>query len=89
MPYMTNGKRDYKKQNDKYDSKESVKKDRAVRNEARAMLKKAGVVSKGDGKDVDHKKPLSKGGTNARTNLRAVPSSKNKSFARKSNGAMK
>ena len=89
MPYMTDGKRDYKKQNEKYDGKEPVKKDRAARNAARALLEKAGVVSKGDGKDVDHKKPLSKGGTNARTNLRAVASSKNKSFARKSNGGMK
>lgn len=89
MPYMTNGKRDYKKQNEKYDGKESVKKDRATRNQARAMLEKAGVVSKGDGRDVDHKKPLSKGGSNARSNLRAVKASTNKSFARKSNGAMK
>jgi hypothetical protein len=89
MPYMTDGKRDYKKQNDKYDSKESVKKDRAARNKAREMLKKEGVVSKGDGKDVDHKTPLSKGGSNARGNLRAVKASANKSFARKSNGAMK
>jgi 5-methylcytosine-specific restriction endonuclease McrA len=86
---MTDGKRDYKKQNDKYDSKESVKKDRAARNKAREMLKKEGVVSKGDGKDVDHKTPLSKGGSNARSNLRAVKASANKSFARKSNGAMK
>lgn len=89
MPYMTDGKRDYKKQNEKYDGKESVKKDRAARNAARALLKKEGVVSKGDGKDVDHKKPLSKGGSNARSNLRAVKASTNKSFARKSNGAMK
>lgn len=89
MPYMTDGKRDYKKQNEKYDGKESVKKDRATRNQARAMLEKAGVVSKGDGRDVDHKKPLSKGGSNARSNLRAVKASTNKSFARKSNGAMK
>ena len=89
MPYMTNGKRDYKKQNEKYDGKESVKKDRAARNAARALLKKEGVVSKGDGKDVDHKKPLSKGGSNARSNLRAVKASTNKSFARKSDGAMK
>lgn len=89
MPYMTDGKRDYKKQNEKYDGKESVKKDRAARNAARALLKKEGVVSKGDGKDVDHKKPLSKGGSNARSNLRAVKASTNKSFARKSDGAMK
>ena len=89
MPYMTNGKRDYKKQYDKYDGKDSVKKDRAARNSARRQLTREGVVSKGDGKDVDHKKPLSKGGSKSRSNLRAVSASSNRSFARKKNGAMK
>jgi 5-methylcytosine-specific restriction endonuclease McrA len=88
MPYMTNGKRDYKKQQ-AYDGKPSVVKDRAKRNAARRELEKEGKVSKGDGKDVDHKKPLSKGGSNSRSNLRAVSKSSNRSFARKKNGAMK
>jgi 5-methylcytosine-specific restriction endonuclease McrA len=88
MPYMTNGKRDYKKQQ-AYDGKPSVVKDRAKRNAARRELEKEGRVSKGDGKDVDHKKPLSKGGSNSRSNLRAVSKSSNRSFARKKNGAMK
>jgi len=88
MPYMTNGKRDYKKQQ-AYDGKPSVVKDRAKRNAARRELEKEGKVSKGDGKDVDHKKPLSKGGSNGRSNLRVRSSSANKSFARKKNGAMK
>jgi len=61
MPYMTAGKRDYKKQQ-AYDGKPSVVKDRAKRNGARRKLMDEGKVSKGDGKDVDHKKPLSKGG---------------------------
>lgn len=86
MPYMTNGKRDYDKQQ-KYDGKPSVVKDRAKRNAARALLKKEGVDVAG--KDVNHKKPLSKGGSNKKSNLEAVSPSKNKSFARKSNGAMK
>jgi len=88
MPYMTNGKRDYKKQQ-AYDGKPSVVKDRAKRNAARRELEKEGVVSKGDGKDVDHKKPLSKGGGTSRSNLRATSKSANRSFARKKNGAMK
>lgn len=46
------------------------KKDRAKRNKARRMLMKEGLVKKGDGKVVDHKKPLSKGGSTARSNLR-------------------
>jgi hypothetical protein len=85
---MTNGKRDYKKQQ-AYDGKPSVVKDRAKRNAARRELEKEGRVSKGDGKDVDHKKPLSKGGSNSKSNLRVRTSSANKSFARKKNGAMK
>ena len=89
MPFMTNGKRDYKKQYEKYDGKESVKKDRAKRNGARRMLEEEGKVSKGDGKDVDHKKPLSKGGGNGKSNLRVTSKSSNRSFPRKKNGAMK
>jgi hypothetical protein len=80
--------RDYKAEQ-KYDSQPKVKKRRAERNKARRMLMKEGVVRKGDGKDVDHKKPLSKGGSTKRSNLRAVPASKNRSYARTKKGAMK
>lgn len=62
---------------------------RAERNAARRKLEKAGVVSKGDGKDVDHKVALSKGGSNAVGNLRAVPKSDNRSFPRTRSGKMK
>jgi 5-methylcytosine-specific restriction endonuclease McrA len=86
MPYMTDGRRDYKKQQ-KYDGKPSVVSDRAQRNAARALLKKEGVSV--SGKDVAHKKPISKGGSNDRNNLMAMAPSKNKSFPRRSNGAMK
>jgi len=48
---------------------------------------KAGMVKKGQ--DVDHKKPLSKGGSNNETNLRAVSEHTNRSFPRKPNGSMK
>jgi hypothetical protein len=85
---MTDGKRDYDKQQ-KYDGKDSVKKDRAKRNAARAALMKAGKVKKGDGKDVAHKKALSKGGKNGLGNLFVQSSSGNKSFSRKKDGSMK
>ena len=41
------------------------------------------------GEDIDHKKPLSKGGTNKKSNLRSVSPSKNRSFSRNSDGSVK
>ena len=34
------------------------------------MMEAEGAVQKGDGKDVDHKKPMRSGGTTTRSNLR-------------------
>ena len=56
---------------------------RGKNNKARAALMKEGKVRKGDGKDVDHKKPLRAGGSNARSNLRAVSASKNRAWRSK------
>lgn len=72
----------------KYDSKPEVKKKRAERNKARREYEKA----HGDlpsNVDVDHKKPLAKGGATTLSNLRAVPASKNRSFARTKTARMK
>ena len=55
-----------------YQASSKQKKNRAARNNARARLMKEGKVRKGDGKHVDHKRSLSKGGSNARSNLRAT-----------------
>jgi len=89
MPYMRNGKRDYKRENEEYNSRPEQKKRRAARNQARAEAKRDGRVRKGDGKDVDHKKPLSKGGSNHKSNTRVLPASKNRSFKRNKDGSMK
>jgi len=89
MPYMTNGKRDYRKQYDNYDGQPAAKKARAKRNAARSMMEQDGRVSKGDGKEVDHKRPLSKGGSNSKDNLSVKSKSANRSFARTSTGKMK
>lgn len=89
MPSSPNYKRDYKQEYANYDGTEAVKKKRAQRNKARRMLEREGVVSKGDGKDVDHKKPLSKGGTTTRSNLKAKSANANRSFKRKADGSMK
>ena len=68
-----------------YNARPEQKKNRAERNAARRELEKAGVVHKGDGKDVDHKKMLDNGGSNARSNLRVVDQKTNRGW-RKSNG---
>lgn len=69
----------------KYNAQPDQLKKRAARNAARRELIKDGVVKKGDGKDVDHKKMLDGGGTNARSNLRAVDQKTNRGW-RKNNG---
>ncbi len=53
---------------------------RVKNNQARAIMVEEGIVSKGDDKDVDHKKPLRDGGSNKRSNLRAISSSKNRGW---------
>lgn len=67
---------------------EQIKK-RALRVKARRMLEKDGRVRKGDGMDVDHVTPLSKGGGSGLSNLRVRPKSENRSFPRTRTGAMK
>ena len=81
--------RDYKKEYENYQGKPEQIKNRAKRNAARAKLAQAGRVKKGDGKDVDHAVPLSKGGANETDNLRVKDKSANRSFKRKSSGAIK
>ena len=61
-------KRNYRKEYDEYHAKPEQKKNRAARNAAR----RESGLQKGDGKEVDHKKPLSKGGSNAKSNRRVV-----------------
>ena len=81
--------RDYKKEYENYQGKPEQIKNRAKRNAARAKLARTGQVHKGDGKDVDHVLPLSKGGGNLDGNLRVKSKSANRSFKRKSSGAIK
>jgi len=72
-----------------YTSKPEVKKKRAEQNAARRIMEKSGTVHKGDGKDVDHRVPLSKGGSTGKSNLRVVSATENRSFSRNSNGSLK
>lgn len=71
-------KRDYKKEYKEFHGKPEQIKNRAKRTMARKQLMKEGRVRKGDGKEVDHIKPLSKGGSNHKSNLRVVSRSTNR-----------
>ena len=87
---MRDGKRSYDKELlwEKEEKPQRVK-ERSKRNAARAMMMEEGRAYKGDGRDVDHKKPLSKGGGNGRGNLRVVAASKNRSVKRKQDGSLR
>lgn len=81
--------RNYAKEYENYGGKPEQIANRAKRNAARAEMEKKGVVRKNDGLDVDHKTPIAKGGGNGNGNLRAVPKSQNRSFARTKTARMK
>lgn len=61
----------------------------AKRTKIRRKMIKDGKVHRGDGKDINHKKPLSKGGANTKANVEVTTPSKNRSFARNSDGSIK
>ena len=89
MPFMKNGKRDYKRENALYNSKPTQKKNRAQRNKARTMMVKAGKAKKGDGMDVGHIKAMSKGGLSKMFNLQMQSKAENRSFAKTKTSKMK
>ena len=71
--------RNYRDEYDNYQGQPEQIKKRAERVKARRMMEKTGAVTKGDGKDVDHKKPLRSGGTTTKSNLRVRNKSANRS----------
>ena len=74
MPFMTNGKRDYKRER-AWEKANGDKrgKARAMRNKAR---REAGLKV-GDSREADHKKPLVEGGSNDKKNVRIVSAKTN------------
>lgn len=59
---------------------------REMRNQARAIEVKKGVVHKGDGKDINHKVPLDRGGTNAKSNFEVTSQTKNRGWRKGKSG---
>lgn len=72
-----------------YHSSAEQRKNRSQRTVARNQANASGRTSKGDGKDLDHVIPLSKGGSNDRRNTRVVSASSNRSFSRNADGSLK
>lgn len=74
--------RNYRKEYANYQGRPEQIANRSNRNKARRKMANAGLVKKGDGKDVDHKRPIVKGGGNSRANLRIAARGRNRSFPR-------
>ena len=90
MPFQKNGKRDYAREHQWELTRHPERKEqRAERNQARRELTKEGVIRKGDSRQVDHIKPLSKGGGNSRGNLRPLGAHANESYRRNKDGSIK
>lgn len=64
--------RNYDREYEMYQGTPEQKKNRAKRNAARKEMEKKVGKAALKGKDVDHKVPLSKGGSNARSNLQVT-----------------
>jgi hypothetical protein len=75
-------KRDYKQEYKDFHGKPEQIAKRAERVKARRIMEKEGTAHKGDGKDVDHIKPLKSGGTSARSNLRMRSVAKNRASSK-------
>ena len=77
MPKSTKAKLKYQKA---YNARPENVNKREKNNAARREAMGKGLVRKGDGKDVDHKKPLRKGGLNVPSNLRVKDRSDNRGW---------
>lgn len=82
MPKYRGGKRVYG--GAEADYLKRTAKQRAKRNKIRGQLEAEGRVQKGDGKEVDHKTALSKGGGNGKENVRVVSREENRKKYNKS-----
>lgn len=86
MPYKNpkdrNSKHEYQMELKRGDDKKQLE-----RQKARRLYDHLGIDRKG--KDIDHVKPLSKGGKTVRSNLRLESRHKNRSYSRNSDHSIK
>lgn len=85
--YVRNYKQEYKTAKDRGEVGTGSESGNAKRHRLRRKALKLGMVK--PGQDLDHKKPLSKGGSNSLKNARATTPSENRSFPRNRDGSMK
>lgn len=75
---MPKNPRNYKEEYKEYQGKPEQIANRADRNKARREAINDGRLEKGSPKEVDHKKPLSKGGSSSKKNTRVVSRTENR-----------
>lgn len=85
--YVRDYKREYELQKKRGESGTGSESDNAKRHRLRRKALKVGMVKKGQ--DLDHKKPLSKGGGNTLKNARAATPHDNRSYPRNKDGSMR
>lgn len=87
MPSPNGYHRDYTEEW-KTAKKRGEDKGNAERHVARRAEQKRGAVHPFDGKDIDHRQPLSKGGSNNPSNWRVESAHANRSYKRTKTGAI-
>jgi len=88
MPSPKGYKRDYKQEWATAKGRDEDT-DNNARHRLRRLAVKKGLVRPKDGKDLAHKKALSKGGPNRLSNVEPQSKTKNRSFKRNKDGSMK
>lgn len=84
--YVRNTKQEYATQKARGESGTGSNSENAKRHRDRRLALKMGMVKPPD--DLDHKKPLSKGGSDKPKNFRAETPHQNRSFPRRADGSM-
>lgn len=80
MPKSSKAKLAYMAERQK--SPEEVDK-RVARNRARREAIREGLVKKGDGKEIDHKRMLDQGGSKSKSNTRVVSAEENRGWRKR------